>query len=128
MNTGGRGTYILREIAELVLFVAILVVVAQFVPLPIWVWLGVPFGKILFSTTMYLFFFRRSLLRRSHIGPEALIGRTAKTLTPLNPSGQVRVNGEIWSARSYDGTMIPEQRRVAIRRVAGHTVYVVEVP
>lgn len=127
MNVGGKRAYLLRESAELVFFVAILVLISQFVPLPIWIWLGVPFGKILFASAMYLLFFRRTLLRRPRVGPQAIVGRTAETLTPLNPSGQIKVNGEIWSARSHNGTMILEQQKVAILRVEGNVVYVVAV-
>jgi membrane protein implicated in regulation of membrane protease activity len=127
MSGGSRRAYLLRELAELVFFVAILAAISQFVPLPIWIWLGVPFGKILFASAMYLLFFRRILLRRSRVGPEALVGQTAETLTPLNPSGQIKVNGEIWSARSHSGAMIPERQKVEILRVEGNIAHVVNV-
>ncbi|MGZ4256814.1 MAG: NfeD family protein [Gaiellaceae bacterium] len=38
--------------------------------------------------------------RRRVVGAETLIGRDATVSTPCNPSGQVRLNGEIWEARA----------------------------
>ena len=125
MNGGNRRVYLLRESAELVFFMVILGVISQFIPLPIWVWLGVPLGKILFSGAMYLFLLRKVLLRRPHVGPESLLGEVAETVTPLDPTGQIRINGEIWSARSDSGAMIPERHKVEIRRLEGNTVHVV---
>ncbi|HEY9448329.1 MAG TPA: NfeD family protein, partial [Gemmatimonadaceae bacterium] len=36
-------------------------------------------------------------------GPQALIGRLAVVLSGLGPTGQVRVEGEVWSAVSENG-------------------------
>ena len=126
MSGGNRRVYLLRESAELVFLMIILGVIAQFSPLPIWVWFGVPLGKILFSSVMYVFFLRKVLLRRPHVGPESLLGEIAETVTPLDPTGQIRINGEIWSARSDSGAMIPGRHKVEIQRVEGNTAHVVD--
>ena len=38
--------------------------------------------------------------RRSQVGAETIVGREGVALGPLEPGGQVRVDGEIWQARS----------------------------
>jgi membrane protein implicated in regulation of membrane protease activity len=41
--------------------------------------------------------------RRVEAGAETLIGTKAVTVTPLRPTGQVKIDGEIWEARCEDG-------------------------
>jgi membrane protein implicated in regulation of membrane protease activity len=36
-------------------------------------------------------------------GAEVFLGRKAVVVTPLRPTGQVRIAGELWSARSASG-------------------------
>ncbi len=116
--------YIIREVAELALLVAVFAVLSQFFHIPVWVFIGVVFAKILLSLLMYRFFFRKVFHRPISVGPEKLVGQIAVTITSLNPSGQVKVNGEIWTAISQTGTMIPSQRKVKILEVRGTTVHV----
>lgn len=68
---------------------------------------------------------RPSLARRLHHGPElttghqALVGRTAVVLEPVDQhAGQVRLSGEVWSARAYDPTLV---------MAAGTEVHVMEI-
>ncbi|MEA3458451.1 MAG: NfeD family protein [Candidatus Thermoplasmatota archaeon] len=117
--------YFLKESAEFVVLVSVLAVVSRFVRIPMWVLVGVPLGKILVSSAMYVLFLRRSFLYPARVGPEALIGLTAEAITPLNPSGQIKINGEIWSAFSQNGTTIPSQQKVRILEAHGNTLYVV---
>jgi membrane protein implicated in regulation of membrane protease activity len=56
---------------------------------------------------------RPSLARRLHHGPElttgheALVGRTGVVLEQVDQhAGQVRLSGEVWSARAYDPTLV----------------------
>src|SRR4051812_40742134 len=46
---------------------------------------------------------RWSRRRRVLTGAEAFVGRKAIAATPLRPAGQVRIGGELWSARSASG-------------------------
>lgn len=48
--------------------------------------------------------------RKPTTGAEGLLGETGETLTVLNPDGQVRVHGEIWSATSEEGKIPPHTR------------------
>ena len=41
--------------------------------------------------------------RRVEAGSETLIGMTAIAVTPLRPTGQVKLDGEIWEARCEGG-------------------------
>ena len=58
--------------------------------------------------------------RRAQVGVETLVGRTAVVLTPLEPVGQVKVEGEIWRARS--DRFLPRGTSVRIRTVDGLTL------
>jgi membrane protein implicated in regulation of membrane protease activity len=60
--------------------------------------------------------------RRAHVGVETLVGAEAIVITPLTPTGQVKVNGEIWQARSEREARVGE--RVRITAVDGLTLAV----
>jgi membrane protein implicated in regulation of membrane protease activity len=45
-------------------------------------------------------FLRWSQRRRPSVGAETLVGRVAVAVTGLDPRGQVRLDGELWSAES----------------------------
>jgi membrane-bound serine protease (ClpP class) len=51
-------------------------------------------------------------------GSEALVGVPGEVVAPLRPAGTVRVRGEVWSARSKEGT-IEAGQRVEIDHVDG---------
>jgi membrane protein implicated in regulation of membrane protease activity len=40
---------------------------------------------------------------RPQTGAEAMIGQLAEVVAPCHPTGQVRVQGELWEARCADG-------------------------
>ncbi len=61
--------------------------------------------------------------RRAVVGVEAIVGRAAIVVTALAPAGQVRVDGELWSARSETGTLAPGETAV-VARVEGLTLVV----
>ena len=121
----GPRAYLFKESVELVVLIAVLAVVSRFIRIPVWMLVGVPLGKILVSSAMYVLFLRRSFLCTARVGPEALVGLTAEAVTPLNPFGQVKINGEIWSALSQNGTTIPLQQKVRVLEAHGNTLHVV---
>ena len=69
-------------------------------------------------------FFWIWLSRRSRVrvGPETLIGAAATVVTPCRPAGQVRVDGELWTARCPGGTDVGDAVRV--RALEGLTLVV----
>jgi membrane protein implicated in regulation of membrane protease activity len=85
-----------------------------------------------------LVFVRPSVVRRLHHGPElrtghaALVGRSAVVTEQVtSQAGQVRLAGEIWTARPYDDSLvIPAGSTVDILEIKGATavVFPVEAP
>ena len=60
---------------------------------------------------------RRRRLTRPAVGVEDLVGRRAVVVRALAPDGQVRVQGEIWAARSR--APVEQGEAVVIRAVDG---------
>lgn len=60
---------------------------------------------------------RRVRRQKVQTGVENLIGSTAEVTDPLDPSGQVRVLGELWEARSK--SELPRGSRVRVVAVRG---------
>ncbi len=79
---------------------------------------------------------RPSVVRRLHTGPEltlghaALVGKQAVVVSEVSAhGGQVRISGELWTARPYDETLvIPEGATVDVLQIKGATALVHEVP
>jgi membrane protein implicated in regulation of membrane protease activity len=59
-------------------------------------------------------------------GTAALVGRRATTVTTVDgTSGQVRIGGEVWSARAYDEShVIPAGATVDVAQIDGATAVV----
>jgi len=57
-------------------------------------------------------------------GQEAMKERTGIVRKELNPYGSVQMGGELWSAESENGSIIPEGTRVSVVTVKGLTVIV----
>jgi membrane-bound serine protease (ClpP class) len=51
--------------------------------------------------------------RRVVVGAHTLIGREAIVSSPCRPTGQVRVQGEIWEARCEAGASVGDRVRVS---------------
>jgi len=116
--------YALRESAELLLIVLGLGIADAWTVVPHWVWLALPLGKVTTSIGFYVLFLRTHLHRPPRHDVTTMIGRRARTLTPLHPLGQVKIDGEIWDARSADGTVLPAGSTVSISAVEGRRLLV----
>lgn len=102
--------------------------------------LGLPFAVqalVAIGTSLaMLALVRPSIVKRMHPGPEltlghdALVGKQGVAVSAVTADGgQVRINGELWSARAYDETMmIPEGARVDVFQIKGATAMVHEIP
>ncbi len=83
-----------------------------------------------------LWLVRPSMVKRLHRGPEltlghqALVGRQAVALSEISAQGgQVRLGGEVWTARPFDDTLvIAEGATVDVMEIKGATVLVHPVP
>ena len=79
---------------------------------------------------------RPSVVKRLHTGPslvlghDALVGRTGLVVEEVSSqAGQIRVGGEIWTARPYDDdAVIPVGAKVDIFQIQGATALVHHVP
>lgn len=69
----------------------------------------------------------RAQRRRAVTGAEGLIGAVGETVTPLDPSGEILLEGERWRAVSLDGP-VPSGVRVVVVRLDGLKVYVRRPP
>jgi len=98
--------YFFREGIEVCLVLLGLAIAAWFTHVSLWLWFVLPLGKILTSVLFYLFFVKRVFRQHPRHGLKPLIGRTARTLSPLTPDGQVKISGEIWVARSRKGDRV----------------------
>ncbi|MDG9720251.1 NfeD family protein [Streptomyces sp. DH24] len=98
--------------------------------------LGMPVaGQFLVFTvvaTVTLLFLRPVALRhvlqpqRARFGVDALVGSTAYAVTEVTGrDGRIRVNGEEWTARAYDETLvIPQGASVDVIEISGTTAFV----
>jgi membrane protein implicated in regulation of membrane protease activity len=69
---------------------------------------------------------QRNALLLQPFGVDALVGRTARTLTEVTAdAGTIRLNGEDWTARSFDRqVVIPEGTTVNVIQIDGATAVV----
>lgn len=73
---------------------------------------GIGFGLITFFLTIIAVRARRNKVQT---GSEQLIGTTATAQTPLAPSGQILLRGELWQAQSAQPIAVGEKVRVLSR-------------
>src|SRR5919199_1780992 len=84
-----------------------------------WPWgIATVVGGGLLDIAESLAFLKWSRRRKSTVGAEALVGRTAVVVTPA----QVRVAGELWAARSDRPLRVADE--VVVREVNGLTLVV----
>ncbi|WP_345945280.1 nodulation protein NfeD [Granulicella sp. dw_53] len=86
---------------------------------------GLGFGVISFGLAWLALRARRSKVL---LGPEAMIGRLAIARTPLNPTGQVEVRGELWQAHLQGSTHLPAGSPVLVTAIHDLTLLVEPKP
>ena len=69
----------------------------------------------------------RGQRRRKATGAEGMIGTVAKARTPLDPTGTVLAEGELWAAASESGRVAPGEE-VIISKVDGLKLWVAKKP
>ncbi len=77
---------------------------------------GIGFGIISFGLAWIALRARRSKILT---GPQAMIGGTAIVRTPLNPTGQVEIRGELWQASLRGHASLAVGSTVSVRAVDG---------
>ena len=79
-------------------------------------WSVVAFVAIAALWIAELLFWRHKVKdNKKVVGAHTLIGRTAEVVAPCRPIGQVRFDGELWSARCAAGADVGETVRVTGR-------------
>ena len=102
----------------------VLAVLAAILWVP-WPWsVALVIGAALFEAAELWFWFWWTRRRRPVVGVEALLGETAVATGALDPTGHVRVAGELWQARSERRVAVGE--RVVIRAVEPDLTLMVE--
>jgi len=92
--------------------------------------IGVIIPAVLFTVLFFLFAIAlgiRAQARKVSTGQEALVGATAKVISPFTPEGMVLVEGEYWKAvweGPEDPAVIESGSEVKIRRLEGMTLVV----
>jgi membrane-bound serine protease (ClpP class) len=82
---------------------------------------GLGFGSISFGLAWIALRAHRSKVLT---GAPAMIGATAIAATPLQPSGQVEIRGELWHARLSGPSSLPAGASVIVRSIDGLTLLV----
>jgi membrane-bound serine protease (ClpP class) len=77
---------------------------------------GLGFGAISFGLAWIALRARRGKILT---GPQAMIGGTAIVRTPLNPTGQVEIRGELWQASLRGDTSLAVGSTVSVSSVEG---------
>ncbi|MGD0445612.1 MAG: nodulation protein NfeD [Edaphobacter sp.] len=77
---------------------------------------GLGFGAITFGLAWIALRARRGKVLT---GPQAMIGGTAIARTPLNPTGQVEIRGELWQASLRGQASLAAGSPVSVRSVEG---------
>ena len=102
--------------------ITIIAVVAALLFLP-YPWnLVVPIVAAIVDTIEAGVFLWWSKRRRAAVGVETLVGRRAVAVGPLAPGGQVKVDGELWEARSE--APVDPGAEVVVRAVEGLVLHV----
>lgn len=109
----------------------IVMVFLSFLPIP-FIWQMLIF--LLLSTTL-LIFTRPLVVKKLHVGKtktnaDSLIGRRALVIQKITrfDSGEAKINGTVWTARSADGSEIMPGTECVIERIEGVTLYVTALP
>ncbi|MEO6805455.1 MAG: nodulation protein NfeD [Edaphobacter sp.] len=117
LKFGGHGILALAGVVSLVFGLATLVdgpIPELRVHLAIALGAGLGFGVISFALAWIALKARRGKVLT---GPRAMIGGTAIVRTPLNPTGQVEIRGELWQATLRGHASLPPGSVVSVRSV-----------
>jgi membrane-bound serine protease (ClpP class) len=82
---------------------------------------GLGFGGISFGLALLAL---RAKRNKVLLGPQAMIGKLAIARTPLTPTGQVEVRGELWQARLTDHSHLPINAEVIVLALEDLTLLV----
>ena len=85
-------------------------------------------GVLLLATVLIYPVAKPGLRAAPPPGAKALVGRESTLVRPTAPVGQVRVDGELWQARSTRSESLPAGTRVRVVDAAGLELIVESLP
>ena len=65
-----------------------------------------------------------SFIKTNSASLEGKIGKVTSDIDPIESTGQIKVNGETWSAKSSDNTYIKKDTEVIVEKIEGVKVIV----
>jgi membrane-bound serine protease (ClpP class) len=102
------------------LFIILLILALLLLP---WPWnLAVIALAAVLEVSLWIFGIRYSRRRRAQVGVQMMIGMHGEALTALAPTGQVKVDGEIWEAHAAGGARMGDE--VLVTSIDGLTLEV----
>lgn len=124
------GIFVIIEIVNLSFFIfwfalgaLIAMVVSLFIDsLPLQIAIFVVSSTILlFATKPFVkkFIDKDSNVKTNAYSIEGKVGKVTVDIEPIEGKGQIKVNGEVWSARSEENEVIPKDTEVIIEKIDG---------
>jgi membrane protein implicated in regulation of membrane protease activity len=112
--------YTMLQLPALVVLILVLIVLRQWLQIPVWsIW---TFTLLWIIKDIILFPF---VWRAYDSAASAMIGARGTASEQLDPSGHVRIKGELWRARvSGDGQSIEKGRAILVMDIRGLTLIV----
>ena len=92
------------------ILILVLILALVFLPLP-WSLVLIALAALL-EICLWVFGIRYSRRRKAQVGVQTLIGTVGEAVTALAPEGQIKIDGEIWNARSTDVARVGDHVRV----------------
>ncbi len=76
---------------------------------------------LLFATKPFVnkFLPKDNFIKTNSASLEGKIGKVTFDIDPVEAKGQVKVNGEVWSAKSYDNTYISKDTEIIVEKIEG---------
>lgn len=76
---------------------------------------------LLFATRPFVNKFARpeSTAKTNAFSIEGKTGKVIKAIDPLEGTGQIKINGEIWSAKSFNNTCISQDTEIIVEKIDG---------
>jgi membrane protein implicated in regulation of membrane protease activity len=123
-SRSGDAPNVAREVRSRMMILILAIIVALFIPWP-WSLIAILTGIVLEVGEVI---WGRRLARRwrAKTGAEAMVGMKGEVVSPLHPTGQVRVQGELWEATSSMFADVGDT--VIVRRIDGLTLVVEPAP
>ena len=124
------GIFVIIEIVNLSFFIfwfalgaLITMVVSLFIDsLPLQIAIFVVSSTILLVATkpfVKKFIDKDSNVKTNAYSIEGKVGKVTVDIEPIEGKGQIKVNGEVWSARSEENEIIPKDTEVIIEKIDG---------